>query len=497
MQRRFAAAVLRRARLVAAVAMILGSAPTLAHTAAQRDDLVATWNAQLMQAVRDTGPSPTVTSRMLAVVHTCMYDAWAAYDDRALGTIYADRLRRPSRERTRANKRAAISHAALMAAIDLMPTQRPQFETFMHDIGFDPNDRSSTASWIGRKACDAVLKFRHADGSNQLGNIQAGAYSDYTGYQPRNTPEALNDPQHWQPLSVPNAAGTFVTQKFTTPQWGRVRPFAIDVRRIQVNPPAAYGSRDYLEQAREMVSYSGTLTDVQKCVAEYWADGPRSETPPGHWNLFAQLISARDAHGIDDDVKMFFAMNSALMDAGIEAWWIKRRFDYVRPVSAVRHLFGGKMIRAWPGPQGTSPLIRGEDWQPYQVVTFVTPPFPEYISGHSTFSAAAARILKLFTGSDVFGHSVRIEAGSMRIEPHVPAAAVDLSWATFTDAANEAGLSRRYGGIHFREGDLEGRRIGRDIGDAVWEKASRLFSPPRHRPWNDGYADDSSESNPQ
>lgn len=471
----------RGASLVAAAAAILCCASVSAHNTTQRDELVTRWNAQLLQAVRDTGPSPPVVSRMLAVAHTCMYDAWAAYDDRASGTMYGDRLRRPARERSDRNKRAAVSHAAFAAAVDLFPSQRAKFAAFMRDAGFDPGDRYSVPAWIGQTACAAVLAFRHADGSNQLGNLHAGAYSDYTGYRPVNTPDSLSDPGRWQPLRVPTASGTFVVQRFVTPHWGRVRPFAIDVRRIHVAPPARYGSKAFLEQTREIISYSAGLTDVQKCIAEYWADGPKSETPPGHWNLLAQFVSQRDRHGLDLDVKMFFALNNALMDAGIEVWWAKREFDYVRPITAVRDLFAGKVIQAWPGPSGSSASMRGEDWQPYQAATFVTPPFSEYISGHSTFSAAAARTLKLFTGSDVFGYSASIEPGASLIEPHaVPTARVDLGWATFEDAANEAGLSRRYGGIHFRDADLRGRRIGREIADTVWDKATRLFEPRGH-----------------
>jgi hypothetical protein len=468
------------ASLVAAAA-ILCCASASAHESGQRDDLIVQWNAQFLQAVRDTHPAPTVAARALAVAHTCIYDAWAAYDDRAAGTMYGDRLRRPSRERTERNKRAAISHAAFAAAVDLFPSQRANFEAFMRSVGYDPGDRSSVPGWIGHTTCAAVLAYRHEDGSNQLGNLHPGAYSDYTGYQPVNTVDSLNDPGRWQPLRVPTASGGFVIQTFATPQWGRVRPFAIDVRRMQVPPPAPYGSKAFLEQVREVISYSASLSEVQKCVAEYWADGPKSETPPGHWNLFAQFVSERDRHGLDQDAKMFFALNNAVMDAGIEVWWVKREVDYVRPITAVHDLFAGKIIEAWEPSSGALASIRGEDWVPFQSATTVTPPFAEYISGHSTFSAAGARILQLFTGSNVFGYTAHIEPGTSLVQPGVvPAARVDLSWGTFEDAANEAGLSRRYGGIHFRDADLAGRQAGRQIANQVWDKATRLFESRGH-----------------
>ena len=206
-------------------------------------------------------------------------------------------------------------------------------------------------------------------------------------------------------------------------------------------------------------------------IAEYWADGPGTETPPGHWCLLAQWVSARDRHGLDQDVVLFFALTGALHDAAVAAWDAKRAFDSVRPISAIRWLFAGDKVCAWGGPgQGTT-LIRGEKWQPY----LPTPPFPEYVSGHSTFSAAAAEVLARYTGSDAFGASVTVAAGSSRVEPGTtPGAAVTLHWPTFSEAADQAGRSRRYGGIHFRDGDLAGRALGRMVGLRAWLTASAL-----------------------
>jgi hypothetical protein len=134
-------------------------------------------------------------------------------------------------------------------------------------------------------------------------------------------------------------------------------------------------------------------------------------------------------------------------------------------------------VLAWTGPGRGTQFIDGQDWQPYQADTVVTPPFPEYISGHSTFSAAGAEILKRFTGSDTFGASYTALAGSSKFEPGItPAQDVTLSWATFSEAADEAGLSRRYGGIHFQDGDLVGRSLGRLVGAQAWEKALSYFN---------------------
>ena len=137
----------------------------------------------------------------------------------------------------------------------------------------------------------------------------------------------------------------------------------------------------------------------------------------------------------------------------------------------------GRQIRAWGGPFKGPQTISGEQWQAYQLGAQPTPAFPEFSSGHSAFSAAGAEILRSFTGSDAFGDSVTIQAGSSRVEPTlVPATDITIKWSTFSEAADQAGMSRRYGGIHFREGDLQSRAMGRLVGAQVWAKAQRLFS---------------------
>jgi hypothetical protein len=295
-----------------------------------------------------------------------------------------------------------------------------------------------------------------------------------------NDPDNINDANRWQPLRVSDGHGGFVIQKYIAPHWGLVIPFALTSAaqfRPITGPRQTHPPGKYRQQADQVLDYSAKLTDEQKVIAEYWADGPSSELPPGHWNLFAQFISSRDNHDLDDDVKMFFAMTNAIFDASICCWEAKRHWDYVRPVTAIHHLFKGKKVRAWAGPNQGTARIDGEKWRPYQAETVVTPPFPEYVSGHSTFSAAGAEILKRFTGSDAFGHSVPRKAGSSAVEPGtVPQADVTLSWATFSDAADEAGISRRYGGIHFEDADLRGREMGRQIGAQTWTKAQAYIT---------------------
>jgi hypothetical protein len=455
------------------------------------------WNTAALQGIRDAKLGAPVVARALAIVHTCMYDAWAAYDDRAVGTQLRDALRRPTSERTLANKEQAISYAAYRALVDVLPVDTNSvYIPLMKQLGYDPNDNSTdieTPTGVGNVACAAVLEFRHHDKSNQLGdlspgNLPQGPYSDWTGYVAHNPPSpvpsraAPSDPDHWQPLTYVNSTGDLMIQRFVGAQWCYITPFALtsgDQFRWAMRPfgPATYGSTEYQAQAEELIALSAGLTDKQKMIAEYWLDGPNSEQPPGHWALFAQYVSQRDHHSLDDDVKMFFVLSNAIFDAGIAAWDAKREYDSVRPITGISFLFRGKTIRAWGGPGKGTVEVDGAQWIPYQPATFPTPPFPDYVSGHSTYSAAAARILELWTGSDHFGDSVTLPAGSSKIEPGItPAHPVTLHWDTFTDAANEAGISRRYGGIHFRAADLAGRLLGRMVAFEAWKKAQDYFA---------------------
>jgi hypothetical protein len=455
-------------------------------------NVVVQWNNAALQGVRDAKLGAPVIARALAIVHTCMYDAWSAYDERAIGTQLQGALRRPAAERTLANKEQTISYAAYRALADVLSVDVDSvYAPLMKRLGYDPGDDSTdieTPTGIGDVACAAVLEFRHHDKSNQLGELAQGIYSDWTGYAAVNKPSGIPvrtssgvDPNHWQPLSYVDSTGNLVTQRFLGAHWFDVTPFALakgDEFRwlVRLIGPATYGSKEYQEQAEELVTISAGLTDTQKMISEYWSDGPNSEQPPGHWALFAQSVSTRDHHTLDEDVKMFFALTNAIFDAGIAAWDAKRAYDYVRPVTAIPLLFSGQTIRAWGGPGKGTVQMDGSRWIPYQAATFPTPPFPDFVSGHSTYSSAAAQILTAWTGSDHFGNTVTLPAGSSKIEPlATPAHQIVLRWDTFTEAANEAGMSRRYGGIHFRGADLAGRLLGRFVAIEVWSKTQEYF----------------------
>ena len=468
--------------------MVLWAATALATAyggaAAQAaDSVVVQWNDVTLANIRTTHPGPPIVARMLMVVDTCMYNAWTAFDPVAAPTIGAATTglaKLPAAQVTEANKTVAISYAAYRAMADMFPTNRGPADALMAALGLDPADAStdpSTPAGIGNRACAAVLAARHGDGSNQLGDLNGGApYSDYSGYVPVNTADRINDPNRWQALRISDGHGGTVVQKYITPFWGAVTPFNAGLQLPQTEGPDLAPGAEYDAGVERILQYSAQLNDRSKVIAEYWADGPFSELPPGHWSLFAAFVSRRDGNTADQDAKMFFALSGAIFDASVQSWRIKRVYDSVRPVTAVHNLKAGVPVLAWAGPYKGTGWIDGASWQPYQAATVVTPPFPEYLSGHSIFSATGAEILKRFTGSDRFGASYTQPARSSRVEPlTVPAQAVTLTWRTFTEAANEAGLSRRYGGIHFVPGDVDGRELGHLLGAADWEYAKSFF----------------------
>lgn len=480
----------------AAVALpFIALVSTSASGARAADNVAVRWADIMLDIIRVTHPLPPVSARYLAIMDTCMYDAWTAYDSRAVPT-QANGIQR--RNGPLADQEKAVSYAAYRAVQDLMANIDPAAvgpaTALMQTLGYDPNDATADAAkpaGVGNVACQKVLDYRHKDGSNQLGDkpkSNGAPYSDYTGYQPVNTPSQINNPNRWQPLRVPDGHGGFVVQKYGNPYWGKVVKFNPKLPDFEPpKKPDLYPTFSYDAGVEQILQYSANLTDRQKVIAEYWANGPASELPPGHWQIFAQYVSRRDHNTLGADVKMFFALSNAILDASIASWSAKTKYDYVRPVTAVRFLKKNKQVFAWAGPGLGARWISGADWQPYQAATFITPPFPEFYSGHSVFSAAGAEVLKRGTGSDKFGMCVTQPAGSSAVEPGItPHGDVTLCWNTFKDAADEAGVSRRYGGIHFIPGDLSGREIGKRIGAIDFAYAKKLFNGERKPGDRDG-----------
>jgi hypothetical protein len=281
--------------------------------------------------------------------------------------------------------------------------------------------------------------------------------------------------------------------------------------------------------------------DYTRVLAEFWADGPSSETPPGHWftilnhvtdhELFVRQLGGTgpELGPLEWDVKAYFTLGGAMHDVAIAAWGIKGWYDSIRPISAIRAMadrgqssdplgpsyhpdgiplvpgrievvaagdplagaadehVGKIKIFTWRGPsyipdplttQAFCGWILAENWWPYQRPTFVTPPFPGYVSGHSTYSRAAAEVMTLLTGDEFFPGGMsqfEIRKNEFLVFEEGPSVDMTLQWATYRDAAEQSALSRIWGGIHPPLDDVPGRRIGIEVGTAAYAFATAYF----------------------
>jgi hypothetical protein len=441
-------------------------------------------------AARDvdrSGARPTILSRQMAIWATAVYDAWAAYDAVAVGTRLGGGLRRPEAERTAANREVAISHAALRALLFVYPESADFLRGEMKKLGHDPDQAVSLEGTaphdIGARAAEAVIAYRRNDGANQSGTEAGGngqPYSDYTFYQPVNPPDRILDPDRWQPITFTRPDGTKFTPGFLTPHWYRVKPFALESSaQFRPGPPPATG-RDEAElkrQTDQVLAYNQTLTKEQKAVVEFMRDGPRSTGQSGHWLRFAQDVSRRDRHGLDQDVKLYFCIANAAFDAFISCWETKRVYDTSRPWTLIHHYYRGKKIVGWAGADGGTREMLGEEWHPYSPNVFVTPPFPGYTSGHATVSGACAKVMELFTGSDRYGFAERRRHCELTEKDGGEYMLLDLP--TWSGTADMAAQSRALGGYHIPVDNDVGLKVGREI--AVW-------SFPKYREYFEGRA---------
>jgi len=454
---------------------------------------------------------------------------------------------------------------------------------------------------LGQSIASAVIEAGRSDGADEdLRYVDP----DYEPVNPpmvvKRLGTTMEDPNRWQPLAVDELLTQNEqelpsdVQEFVGSQWGSVTGFALPQSAngmpLDPGPPPYLGDpttdSDFKAAAVEVIRYSSLLDpadteivdagpassgnnplgtydgagydrnpvmgapyepnpvrrpDLGRVLAEFWADGPDSETPPGHWNTIANFVSDSlpelrlGGEGdlldrLEWDVELYFALNGALHDAAIAAWGAKSFYDYSRPISHIRYMgglgqssdpdgpsyhpdglplvdglvevvtaesayprerhehlsthLGEVAIRAWAGnpddsegEAGGVEWIRAVEWVPYQRPTFVTPAFAGYVSGHSAFSRAAAEVLAAATGSPYFPGGLgewTIPAGALEFEAG-PVGPVTLQWATFYDAADQAGISRLYGGIHVRADDLAGRVMGATCGQEAWELAQRYF----------------------
>ena len=233
---------------------------------------------------------------------------------------------------------------------------------------------------------------------------------------------------------------------YLLPQWGMVAPFAMPAgAHFRPAGPPALDSAAYAGAYDEVKAYGATASAVrtpdQTQIALFWADGAGTETPAGHWNSIAREVAAVRGNTMEQNARLFALLNAAMADAAICAWDAKYQFNNWRPVTAIRN-----------GDTDGNPATAGD---PSWTSLIVTPPFPDYVSGHSTFSAAAARVLALFYGTD----RIAFATGSDSLPT------VTRSFTSFSAAAAEAALSRVYGGIHFRFASDDGMAAGLEIGE--------------------------------
>lgn len=420
-------------------------------------------------------PRPTITSRFLGLIFVSIFDAWSRYDENAI-PVYGNEIeRRPANEHTLTNKEIAISYAAFRTMNEYYFSDKELFTNFMIELGLDPSNESldpTTPEGVGNLAAKAVIEARKGDGSNQYGEEEGSngtAYFDYTGYQPVNSVDLNVDMNRWQPKYFSDGKGGKFAPGCLTPFWNKVAPVALkSADQFRPGPPPVIGSKQLEEEVQELVEMQANLTDYQKALVEFMRDGPQSVQQAGHWLKFAQDVSRRDEHTLDEDVKMYFYNQVVAMDAFIASWDSKMFYDYARPYALVHNYFGGKKIKAWGGEGKGMLELDGKDWRPYSPETFLCPPFPSYVSGHSTISGACGEALKMWTGSDEFGSKVMLVAGAMT-EPDNLGDTVTLLFPTFTETAEMAGISRVLGGYHIQADNVEGLELGRNVAKEIWQ----------------------------
>jgi hypothetical protein len=399
----------------ASAALLIG---TLAHA-----DVVTDWNSAALGAIRDGHTPPPIASRSLSILHTSIYDAV-----NGIARTHEPYLVQ-SAVPASASREAAASAAAHQALVDLFPAFAASFDTLHAAIlASIPDGPHKTAGIVwGEFVANQILAARANDGSDAIVPPPSGS-----------------GPGVWVPTPP-----SFLP--YLLPQWGFVRPFGMS-SSSQFRPPGPPSldseryAADY-EEVKELGAVVGsTRTEEQTEIALFWADGAGTETPPGHWNSIAQIIAAAQTNTLEENARLLAHLNIAMADAAICAWDAKYTFDFWRPVTAI----------AFAEPE--------LNWMSF----IVTPPFPDYVSGHSTFSGAAATVLALFYGTD----DLPFTTGSDFLPD------VYRSFPTCLAAAEEAAMSRLYGGIHFRSANEDGLQAGISIGE--WT-ATHYLQPKGNR----------------
>ncbi len=289
-----------------------------------------------------------------------------------------------------------------------------------------------------------------------------------------------NDPLKWTPIN---------TKSYLTPLWGNVNGFLSESSKDELRTflDTLYNDVNLENETRKVLEKSLVLTDQEKCIAEFWAGAKNTITPPGFWNLFLCSYFKKYPQSLDKESRYFLLLNGSLFQTSIFVWSIKYNYLQARPIQTIRYFFPNQTISYYGGNNVSSSL-----WVPYQPSTFITPPFPDFVSGHSTFSSVGAKVLSKLIGNDLLKLNLELDvsllpivsplfSNNQKIEntfylhcftifPHCsevnssyPDKAITLRYNSWDDMALDAGISRIYGGIHYDVSNYSGYLLGNKI----------------------------------
>jgi PAP2 superfamily/Bacterial Ig-like domain len=393
---------------------------TVSRTEIDPGDVITDWNATTLRAIQSSKTNPPIASYNLAIVHGAIFDAVNSIEHK-FTPYHVDGIAPAN-----AAAEAAAAAAAHKILVTLYPSQTSSFDAQLVKSLARVADGQSETDGVkfGESIADQFLTWRTDDGAKTV-----------LPYTPD-----LTNPAEWQPTAPANAPALL-------PAWGAVKPFAMTSNN-QFRPvaPPAMDSVQYAteyNQTKDQGSFNSTTrTADQTETALFWADGGGTYTPPGHWNQIAEQVTVKQGTSLIDNARLFAALNVSLADAAISCWEAKYTYKSCRPITAIRN----------GDNDPNSGTVGDTTWQPL----IVTPPFPEYTSGHSTFSGAASTVLSAF-----FGANYNFSTNSLGLPGTV------RKFTSFTQAADEAGMSRLYGGIHFMSANLNGLDTGRKLGGYV------------------------------
>ncbi len=391
------------------------AAPCFAGT-----DLVLVWNRVALDTIRETSTNPPMATRALAMMHVAIYDCVNAID-RAHAPYYVE-IDPPANT----SREAAAATAAYHVLASLYPDQIEYFDFQLYESLKKVPDSQAKIDGItlGEYVADQIIALRADDG-----------WDRHVEYTPG------TNPGEWRP-TPPNYAPALL------PQWPQVTPWTMSSgSQFRAPAPPELTSIQYATDVNEVKDLgrvdSPNRTADQSEIALFWSDNPGTCTPPGHWNMIAENCSEALGYGLGKNALLFAKLNVTLADAAILCWDNKYNYSLWRPYHAIT-------LADQDGNELTEP-------DPTWTSFVVTPPFPEYTSGHSTFSAAAAKVLAYEFGTD--NMSFADVSDSL---PGVP-----RYYTSFSEAAAEAGRSRIYGGIHYEFSNQAGQQTGRNLADFV------------------------------